>query len=105
MPLNVTTTPPTNISAGAGLDILTEQNALTVAAVATGVTTLGGAAFVATAVAPSWVIGGSLMTAGLAGAGHLKSTTGSYLPFLKKDEDNAPASTPDAAGPVVQPAA
>ena len=41
--------PATN-TAGAGLD-MTEQNALTVAAVATGVTTLGGAAFVATAVA------------------------------------------------------
>lgn len=79
-------------TSGAGIDMLTDQNALTIAAVATGVTTLGGAAFIATAMAPSWVIGGTLATGTLAVGGHLKSTTGSYLPFLKDKEEEAAAT-------------
>ena len=89
---------PANCTDGAGMDLLSNQNALTIAAGVTGVTTLGGAAFVATAVAPSWVIGGSLMTAGLAASGHLKNTTGSYLPsFGKKPEVVASVSAPVVA--------
>ncbi len=85
-----------NLTSGAALDGLTDQNVLTLAGAAVGVMTLGGAAFVATAVAPSYCIGGTLAAGTLLTGGHFKKTTGSYLPFLKKDEDktsdNAPAT-------------
>jgi len=85
-------------SSGAALDFLTDQNALTIAAVGTGVATFGGAAFIATAVAPGYVIGGTLATGLLATGGHLKQTTGSYLPFLGNKEEPAvaPAAEPVA---------
>jgi len=74
------------VSSGAGLDFLSDQNALTLAGVALGCVTVGGSAFVAAAVAPGHVVGGSLATATCLVGGHVKKTTGSYLPFLKKDE-------------------
>lgn len=86
------------VSSGAGLDGLTDQNALTLAGLAVGCVTLGGGAFVAAAVAPAHVVGGTLATGTLLVGGHVKKTTGSYLPFLKKEEDKTPVSdTPDSA--------
>ena len=67
--------------------ILTEQNALTLAGVALGAITIGGSAFVAAAVAPGHVIGGSLATGTLLVGGHIKKTTGSYFPFLDTKDD------------------
>ena len=95
---------PANCTDGAGFDLLSNHNALTIAAGVTGLTTLGGAAFVATAAAPSWVIGGSLMTAGLATGGHLKNTTGHYLPFLA-DKDVKVVASVSAPSAEVAPAA
>ena len=87
---------PDSLSSGAGLDFLTDQNALTLAAVGTGVATFGGSAFIATAVAPGYVIGGTVATGLLATGGHLKQTTGSYLPFLKDKEEVKPSMAPAA---------
>lgn len=78
-------------SAGVDTGFLTDQNILTLAGAAVGVMTAGGAAFVATAVAPGYVIGGTLATGTLLTGGHLKKTTGSYLPFLGDKKDEAPA--------------
>ena len=46
----------------------------------------------AAAVSPGHVVGGSLATATCLVGGHVKKTTGSYLPFLKKDEDETPVT-------------
>lgn len=89
---------PVNAQSGAGLD-LTDQNIMTLAGIAAGAVTLGGGAFVAAAVAPGHVLSGSIVTAGLLTGGHLKKTTGSYLPFLgnKKDETPVVEATTAAA--------
>ncbi len=91
-----TTVSSVETSSGAALDVLSDQNLLTLAGAAVGTMTIGGAAFVATVVAPGYCIGGTLAAGTLLAGGHFKKTTGSYLPFLKKDEDktsdNAPAS-------------
>ncbi len=79
-------------TSGGGLDFLSDQNALTLAGVALGCVTVGGSAFVAAAVSPGHVVGGSLATATCLVGGHVKKTTGSYLPFLKKDEDETPVT-------------
>ena len=79
-----------NLTSGAGLDGLSDQNIMTIAGTALGVMTVGGAAFVATLVAPGYVIGGSVATGTLLTGGYYKKTTGSFLPFLKKDKDEAP---------------
>jgi hypothetical protein len=84
--------PSPHLSSGAGLDGLSDANALTLAGLAVGAVTAGGAAFVAAAVVPGHVVGGSLLTATCLVGGHVKKTTGSYLPFLQKDEDKAPVS-------------
>jgi hypothetical protein len=82
-------------SSGVDTGFLTDQNIMTLAGVAAGAITLGGGAFVAAAVAPGHVLSGSVVTAGLLTGGHLKKTTGSYLPFLgnKKDEAPTPVTT------------
>ena len=84
MALSLTSVPATG--SGAGLDLLSDANALTYAGLAVGAVTAGGAAFVAAAVVPGHVVAGSLVTATCLVGGHVKKTTGSYLPFLKKDE-------------------
>jgi hypothetical protein len=81
-----------SIDSGSELGFLKDQNILTLAGGAVAVMTAGGAAFVATAMAPSYVIGGSLAAGTLLTGGHLKKTTGSYLPFLgNKEDDVTPA--------------
>jgi hypothetical protein len=79
-----------NLTSGAGLDGLSDQNIMTLAGTALGVMTVGGAAFVATLVAPGYVIGGTVATGTLLTGGYYKKTTGSFLPFLKKDKDQTP---------------
>ena len=81
MAQTVHSTTPDTLTSGAGLD-LTDQNIMTLAGIAAGAVTLGGGAFVAAAVVPGHVLSGSIVTAGLLTGGHLKKTTGSYLPFL-----------------------
>ena len=85
-------------SSGVDTGFLTDQNIMTLAGVAAGAITLGGGAFVAAAVAPGHVLSGSVVTAGLLTGGHLKKTTGSYLPFLgdKKKEETPTVSNDEA---------
>lgn len=89
MAQTIHTTTPDTLTSGAGLD-LTDQNIMTLAGVAAGAVTLGGGAFVAAAVAPGHILSGSIVTAGLLTGGHLKKTTGSYLPFLGNKKDETP---------------
>ena len=95
MALNTVSTPVSSASSGVDTNFITDQNILTLAGAAVGVMTAGGAAFVATAVAPGYVIGGSLAAGTLLTGGHLKKTTGSYLPFLgdKKADTLAASAT------------
>ena len=102
MALTIRSKSTNTATSGAALDSLTNQNMLTIAGMATGAITVGGAAFVAAAVVPGHVVGGTLVTATLLTGGHLKKTTGSYLPFLdNKDKDETPtpvvADTPATA--------
>ena len=97
MPLPVSSVSSSNLSSGGGLDFLSDQNALTLAGVALGCVTVGGSAFVAAAVAPGHVVGGSLATATCLVGGHVKKTTGSYLPFLKGKDETPVSDTPVTA--------
>lgn len=97
--------PPADLSSGAGMDVLSDANALTYASVGLGAFTLGGAAFVAAAVAPAHVIGGTLATATCLAGSEVKRRTGSYLPFLDSKEDKAPVASVTAPSPESAPAA
>jgi len=80
---------------GAGDSFLSDANALTYAAIASGGVTVGGAAFVAAVVVPGHVVAGTLVTGTLLAGSECKRRTGDFLPFLsKKDktQDAAPAA-------------
>lgn len=87
MAYNSVSQPVTTATTGAALDVLSDANALTYAGLGLGAVTLGGAAFVAAAVAPAHVVGGTLATATCFAGAEVKRRTGSYLPFLDNDED------------------
>ena len=95
MPVPVTTQDFVTTS-GANLDVLSDANALTYAGLGLGAVTLGGAAFVAAAVAPAHVVGGTLATATCFAGAEVKRRTGSYLPFLDNDEDDKQLSAEPA---------
>ncbi len=92
MALSITSTPITSEASGADLGILKDQNMMTIAGVALGATTLGASAIVGAVSAPGSALSGLIMTGMCLGGGHLKKTTGSYLPFLgDKQEDTSVA--------------
>lgn len=70
---------------------------LSLAGVATGAITLGGACFIATAVAPVQVMAGVTTAGTCLALGQAKKQTGSYLPFLGKSNDNKQAEAAPAA--------
>ena len=73
---------------GAGFAALDNADALTLASLAVGAVTVGGAVAVGVTVLPAQVATGAVATAALAVAGHSKTKTGHYLPFLHgKDEE------------------
>ena len=104
MALKTVTSTTSTPTSGATADLLADANALTYAGLATGGVTLGGAAFVAAAVVPAHVVAGSLVTGALLAGSECKKRTGSFLPFLKKDEDKAPVASVTAPA-VAEPAA
>ena len=87
-----------DLASGAGLDFLNDANAMTIAGLAAGTCTLGGALFIGAAVAPAHVVGGTLAAGTFIAAGEVKNRTGSFLPFLKKgDEPTDSAAAPEPA--------
>lgn len=79
-------TPDVSVTSGAGFDVLNDANGLTLAAVAVGAVSCGGALFVGAAVAPGQVLGGLAVATTLAVGGEVKNKTGHYLPFLHSDD-------------------
>lgn len=82
-----TTQTSVNASSGSGFDILSDANAMHVAAAGVAAVTVGGGAFVAAAVAPAHIIGGTLATGTLLAGAECKRRTGSYLPFLNSSNE------------------
>ncbi len=62
-----------NLTSGAVLDGLSDSNALTLTGVGLGCITVGGAAFVAAAVVPSYILPGVLLSVGCLVGGHYVS--------------------------------
>ena len=60
--------------------------AATLVGAAVAASTVGGAALVGTMLIPGQVVSGLAIGGALVGLGETKARTGSYLPFLKKDE-------------------
>ena len=99
MAQSITSNPITSETSGADLGFLKDQNVMTIAGVALGATTLGASAVVGAVSAPGSALSGVIMTGMCLGGGHLKKTTGSYLPFLgdKKDVTPTPLTAVSAA--------
>ena len=76
---------------GAGLDSLTDMNALTFAGATLGVVTVGGAVALGAIVAPAQVLTGTATAGLMVAAGLNKKENGSYLPSFGKKQEAAPA--------------
>ena len=72
-----------------------DTDAMTYAALGAGAVTLGGSAFIASLVFPGQLVGGTVLTGGLAAAAVSKQQTGKYLPFLSKDKKDSEKSASD----------
>ena len=88
MALSITSNSITSETSGADLSFLKDQNMMTLAGVALGATTLGVTSIVGALTAPGSTLSGLFMTGMCLGGGHLKKTTGSYIPFLGDKQDD-----------------
>ena len=75
------------LDSNAGLDVITNTNMATLAAVGLGACTAGGAMLIGAAVAPTQVFGTAAVAIGFSVIGQNKSDNGGYFKFTSEMKD------------------